>query len=224
MTYTWQLPLEIALASLTAILCVYVLLSYFRNKNHRKAPAGLMVSKTTSDLLFAIIFFIMLSLPQSTVIRYDGSNNEMNPAEQCQVLGSVFIVVFITSQLYFIAICYDLWRTLRNPFRKPAADSFKIHILVWLWAIIMVGATSFFDIIKYRRTFGICYTCNTGARFNWYNLMLIYLPLIGSNIGGISITIYAVRRLSDGLEKTFELRKFRYCICFIYTQIRRFIV
>ena len=204
------LVLYISLACLTLLLCLYVIISYFRNKDYRKAPAGMMVSKTFSDLIFSFIFFLMLL----TVHRKqeDSSLGDCTPdnsaTDSCKVYGPIFSCVFITAQGYFISICWDLYRTLSNPFRPPASDSIKLHISVWLVAGIMVLSLTQFNIYRYRQAYGICYTCNTGSSFSYYNLLLFYIPLFISNASGFSVTIYAFKRLKTGLEKKFELRQY----------------
>ena len=123
-----------------------------------------------------------------------------------------FALVFITSQGYFTAICWDLWRTLGNPFRPPAADSPKLHLCVWIAAGCLVspfGRSQHHPdgIFRYRETYGICFSCNTGANLNFYNFILFSAPVFVANLVGIASTVYAFRRLANGLEKTFELRQ-----------------
>ena len=200
--------LYITLAILTICLCTYVVISYIRNKHFRKPPAGLMLSKTFSDLLFSVLFFLM-------VIQGGEDDSVRLQGGECQFYGPIFLLVFITAQFYFTAMCWDLYRTLRNPFRKPSADSIKIHISVWIIGAILVGIVAIFDVFEFRSVYGICYTCNTGKSFNIWNIILVYIPLGSANIAGISVTVYAFRRLASGLEKTFELRQLNIYILFI---------
>jgi len=202
-------PLYITLAVLTVFLCFYVTLSFLRSPHKRKPPAPIMLSKTISDLVFALLFFIMLLDEDAGLV--DNSNTQ-----RCAVLGPFFALSFIISQSYFTAICWDLWRTLRNPFRPPAADSIKLHIVVWLLGAFLVAIVSPFGrmgggavggIFRYREAYGICFSCNTGRSANVYNFVLFYAPLFVANLAGVVITVYAFRRLANGLEKTFELRQ-----------------
>lgn len=195
--------LYITLAILTICLCAYVVISYIKNKHFRKPPAGLMVSRTFSDLLFSTLFFLM-------VIQGGEDNDGGLSDKECDVYGPIFLLVFMTAQFYFIAMCWDLYRTLRNPFRQPSAGSIKIHISVWSIGSILVTIVAIFDVFQFRNIYGICYTCNTGRHINVWNLILVYIPLGSANISGISVTIYAFRRLASGLEKTFELRQLRF--------------
>eukprot|EP01084_Bolivina_argentea_P100255 180052_1 len=193
--------LYILLASFTLICCLYVMISYMANRSYRKPPAGLMFSKTAADLVFSSIFFFMLF-----VVNHPTIDNQATI--QCDILGATFIVSFIASQAYFTVMCRDLHQTLSNPFRKSGADSMKSHLFVWLFSAILVLAVSPFNVFRYRRAYGICFTCNTGPKtFNVYNLILFYIPMLVANGSGSTVTVFAFKRLLRGLPQEFELRK-----------------
>ena len=202
-------PLFITFAVLTVLLCLYVIVSYCRNEKYRKPPAAYMLSKTIADMLFAILFFIMLL----TVKTGSNAVPDNTKTPQCKYLGAAFVCVWIVSCLYFTTMSWDLYRTLRNPFRPPAADSFKMHLIVLIMGIGSISIVWPLDIFRYRLKFGICYTCNTGDTISLYNTFFIYLPMGIAVFSGIASTVYAVRRLSNGLSKTFELRRYITC-CF----------
>eukprot|EP01084_Bolivina_argentea_P150483 262800_1 len=101
-------------------------------------------------------------------------------------------------------MCWDLSQTLSNPFRKSASDSLKLHLFVWFVAVTIIAIVSPFHV--YRRSYDICSICKTGSRFNVYDFVLFYLPLLASSISGVTVTIVSFKRLSRGLSKTFALR------------------
>ena len=98
--YNQLTALFVTLAAFTILLCLYVVISYLRNKHYRKPPAGLMLSKTSSDLVFSILFFIMLI----TVQRDDTLDNTQTP--ECVVYAAIFLLTFLTAQNYFTAMCW----------------------------------------------------------------------------------------------------------------------
>eukprot|EP01083_Nonionella_stella_P183907 665791_1 len=202
----------VSIATVTSILCIYVVLSYVRNKEYRKHPSELLLGKTLSDFVFGFIFFMML-------LESDSDETK------CNTSGALFALAFIGSQTYFTAICWDTYRTLSNPFRKPAAHLAKLHIFVFASSCLRIAVLSPFNVFRYRVDYGICFTCNTGRRFNFYNVLFYYIPLLINNVSAVLMVIFTLTRLSKGLEKSFDLRhqcirrQLVLCCCSVITVI-----
>ncbi|ETO28701.1 hypothetical protein RFI_08428 [Reticulomyxa filosa] len=127
----------------------------------------------------------------------------------CSWLGAFFTFCFLLSEAYFAGICWEILLTLTNPFRKPASDTYRIHVLSIGSVLVVTTLSRSLGAFEWRDDVQICYIKNTKASFNWFNLYLLYLPTLGTVILGIGVTVWAYYRLKTRiLDATWELRWF----------------
>ena len=192
---TWKYIAEIII-----ILCsIYVFVDAIRHKYKRQVPGKLMIGRTLVDLLWAVSFFYMALNIKCIDIK--------NNPSTCRAFGTCFTFLFLLSLMYFGGICWDMYFTLVNPFRKPVSDSWQLHLV----AIIVSAIVAFIPCLnkqyQYRQDYQICWTENTSGTPSIANIIILYVPLIAVIVGGLGITIWAVFRLKQRmLEETFELR------------------
>lgn len=182
------------------ILCgLYVFIDAIRHKEKRQVPGKLMIARTMVDLLWAILFFYMILRIDCKKIRNDPNT--------CEAFGTCFIFLFLLSSMYFAGICWDMYFTLVNPFRKPLSDSWQLHLFSIIVSLVLVLIVFANHGYKYRKDYQICWTKNTSTTTSPNNLIILYIPLGAVIFGGLAITFWAVRRLRQRmLQETFELR------------------
>eukprot|EP01083_Nonionella_stella_P182423 656431_1 len=177
--------------------CLFVLITYMYNASLREHPAVLIFSRCIFDFLFGLSFFIHYFL--------DARDLACHP-EHCTTLGTIILFCFLCSQGYFAASIHDLYLSLRNPFSQPHTLVGRTHIYIMM---ISATLTLFVDLnysFSYRLDLQYCAISSSQTDVNPYNLMLVYVPICLLIILSISVNIYAIKRLRDGLADTFYIR------------------
>ncbi|ETO17143.1 hypothetical protein RFI_20190 [Reticulomyxa filosa] len=125
-------------------------------KEKRKVPARLVLSRTVVDLLFGLLCFIMIEVVSS----------DSPAAVWCHWLAALFTFFFLLSEAYFVGICWDIWLTLSNPFRKPASDSYQIHVISILVVLALAIFSELINAFQFRE--------DVEVNFYFYFFVLFY--------------------------------------------------
>ena len=180
--------------------CVFVIYTYCKYKKLRSHPGGLHVARTISDMLF-IISIILISL-----IIQNNDNNYNQLKGICNQFGVISILFFSTSQIYFIGMCYDLYLTLTYPLLSTKIISKKIHIISWLYGILMSIISHILFNLDTTNVHGCIFEQELKLN-TLFSIILIVIPYcVGIFIGFISL-IFVLYRLRNGLKDTFANSK-----------------
>lgn len=179
------------------IICgLYVFGDAYLHPAKRKIPGKLLLLRTLIDVAWALLFFYMIIVYWcycSTVASDSGASG----SDTCQALGCLFALLLLWSLMQFSGICWDMYFTLVNPFRKLVSDSWQMHG-VGLAVSLALALTVYADEgYKYRKDYQICWTKNTQKQTTPNNHIVLYLPLSAVIIGGLGIIFWAVRRLQQ---------------------------
>ena len=145
-----------------------------------------MLGRGLSDLLQVLIFFFSAS-------PYQNESNLKDDDVPCHILGTIFTTALIGSGAYYLSICFDLYLTLTNPFRKPASNSLMIHFIVWIIAAALCGTVGAFRAFTYRQDFQFCFT-EYKEGLNIWNVFVVYMPAAVLGLGGMFMSYWSIRR------------------------------
>eukprot|EP01083_Nonionella_stella_P316555 1148453_1 len=183
----------------TILICtsftLYVLYDFIIKKS-RRTPSKLMLGRMISNYCQLLVF--MLTAEYGVTYCSD--------AITCDILGALFTIFLLISASYYTVICFDLYFTLKNPFRQPASNSMWIHFFVLCFACLITIPIGSAQAFEYREDFQFCWTVYKEG-FNFWNLFIVYVPAAGVIIGGIAVTYWSLKGLNARiLDDTFELR------------------
>lgn len=112
----------------TLFAAAFVLYTYFRYDELRRHPNSIVTLRTILDAALAIVIIIEQSL------RVDGKTFS------CAGFSFFFELLLIGSELCFLALSYDLYTAIHNPFIDYKANFRKYLLAIFAVAIIMAGA------------------------------------------------------------------------------------
>ena len=185
--------------ALVIVSGLYVLIDAIKHKEKRKVPGKLMMSRMLIDVIWALCFFYM-------VLDINCDDIKTHP-DLCRPLGTIFVFLFLLSLMYYSGLCWDMYFTLMNPFRKAMSDSWQLHLFSIIVSLSISLTVTFDNGYRYRKDYQICWTENTSQKISIDNVIILYIPLGAVIVGGLGITIWAVQRLKQRmLEETFALR------------------
>jgi hypothetical protein len=120
----------------TLVACAVVLTTYFRFQELRRHPNSIVVTRSIFDAALAILIIIEQSL------RVDGRGGVVD----CRGFSFFFELLLIASELCFLALSYDLYTALHNPFvdYKSSFRKYLYYIggVSVVMAAILVGSGS----------------------------------------------------------------------------------
>ena len=186
--------------SIAGPLLAFVLYTFCRFKRIRSHPAPLMFARTLADT-----GFIFTTLLLSAVVT-DNENN----AKICSNWGPLIAFFFMTSNMYFIGMCYDLYITCNYPLRSTSYTARKIHLYSWLLSALIIIIFKIFDPKAYEAsdTADLCFLelsdNNSSNNNNPQEWVTFLLPYIIGIISGISSLLFVGIRLRNGLGDVFE--------------------
>lgn len=172
----------------------FVVVSFLKFKELRVYPSSLVALQSVCDYFVSLI--LVISYAYDDVMCH------------CTAFASLLQFALFASMTWFLVMAYDLVRTLRNPFGSLAGNMPVYHAIVWslsaLTSIILALAFK----SEFREDMGVCYLARTeyAEQINFGNWLLFFGPLGGYTLCGLGALIYACKRLSKGLESTFDVR------------------
>lgn len=185
-------------AALSTFFTACVLYDYFMRK-HRASPSKLMLCRTLSDQCQALIFLC-------TARSHEDSLSVSPTSTSCHTLAAVFTICYIISGLYYVIICFDLYFTLKNPFRRPVSNTNWIHVVVLVIACVVTIPIAVLKSFTFREDLQFCWIPYDSDSMFW-NLFIVYVPQCTMVLGGIAVTYFTLKGLQDTiLDTTFELR------------------
>jgi len=154
-------------------------------------------------------------------------NSSPNDPSDCLWHGVVFQVTFMASNLWFIVLCKDFDRTMRDPFSFYAGWSKRYHAFVWgicLAACLILGYPPGDPTYEEYKTttpkgmygeghFGICWIRGIDG-LNWYRWSLVFGPIIVSVLYSLIVLQRAYEFFAVGMVGSRKLRTtilFRCC-------------
>eukprot|EP01084_Bolivina_argentea_P051506 94760_1 len=185
------------ISMVVSTMCVlYILTEFSFNKKVRYIPSRLMISRAIFN--YIAIFVVLITVKYQRNIEHQWT---------CEAQGAFFLFSLYMASIYYALICWELYLTLKNPFRTPTSGSILFHLCAILICFSIVLLVAIFKKYQYRCGFQICFLYYKKEGFNWLNWLLIYVPVFGICIGGIIATVWSVKRLkSTIIDETFELR------------------
>ena len=123
-----------------SIVCIlYVYGDYLINKRSRFNPSLLMIGRLTFDFLAVVVVLYAIDTDKiSCSTTTDNDNNSI-----CRFWGSLFLFCLYVPAVYYAAICWQLYLTLKNPFRQPSSHSILFHLCVISFVIFLMLFISF---------------------------------------------------------------------------------
>ena len=159
---------------LVSSLCfLYIFLDYLLDKDSRRSPSMLMMSRAVFDFIAVLLVFVAI---ESSRVSCDETRND---PRICKFWGGSFLFSLYVPAIYYSQINWQLYRTLKNPFLSPRGSSLSFHVAVLAVCSAIVafvanvpdGEGQF----EYRPSFQICFM-KSRAGINGWNVAVIYIP------------------------------------------------
>jgi len=200
--------------------------SYYSYEELRRHPNGIVATKTFIDTACAGLLIVEQSF------RASGRGGAL---ANCRGFSFFFELFIIGSELCFVALSYDLYVALHNPFVDYKANLRKYVTLTAAVAIIMAsvlvgsgdqgawgrwgsrhasedpgmhtGPThSGISAVYGLTNWGSCWVRPVYAPVSGYMWAFFYWVVVGAFAFSFFVLLYARRRLSKGLRETYEAR------------------
>ena len=140
------------------------------------------------------------------LIAFEHQNFIKQNVAPCHWQAAIFLFSLYMATVYYALICWELYLTLKNPFRAPTSGSFIFHIIITSFCVMVVSSLAIAKRFEYRDEFKVCFMKETNSISLW-NICFIYIPVFGIVIGGFIALGWSVRKLkSTIIDETFELR------------------
>ena len=119
---------HVACSAVSAVCCIFVLLTSVRFRSLRKFPANMLLWKTACDLVTSLVVvginaaLLVVDAPLPVVgssLCADG------------VLAGITGFCLLASPGWFVSLAYNLNRSLHDPFTRPQSRMGKYHLWVW---------------------------------------------------------------------------------------------
>ena len=129
----------------------------------------------------------------------------------CTFMGNANLFLFLCSIGSYVALLFDLYQSIKNPFSLPKTQNirFTIGIIVGC-ALSMSLIVQFSYTFSYRSDLQFCSLgvfSNKENSINPWSLSFIYIPMITACIWAIWVSATVTLRLIKGLPSTFDIRK-----------------
>eukprot|EP01083_Nonionella_stella_P306004 1069897_1 len=197
----WMGPSNVYIVSgsVAGPLLVFVLYTFCRFSHVRAHPAPLMFAKTLADAGFIYSTLLLSGI---------SSKAHASESSTCTVYGPLIAFFFMSSQFYFIGMCYDLYITCTYPLRSISYTARQVHIYSWTLSAIITTVFVFINPFAYKHEVEgeLCFLgINERSRERGIQEWCTFLvPYIVGIMSGLLSLIFVVFRLKNGLGDVFE--------------------